>query len=378
MSDLALEHETTEDLYENAPCGYVTTTPEGAIIRANKAFASLLMRSRESLSAGVRLQDLLTPGGRIYHETHVAPLLLMQGEVGEIALELVREDGARVPVLINSVLRTDAKGRPSVVLTTVFDASERRRYENELLRARAQERDAALSLQRGLLVGELPRAANLEVAAAYKPSGAGLEIGGDWFDSFWLEDGATIALVVGDVVGRGVEAAATMAQLRSAVRALATSPHRPAGLLEALDRYARRHQVGYATTLVYAHLTLASGVLRFACAGHPPPLIHPTGEEASFLWEARSVPLAVDWTLDGDRREDACELAPGTTIILYTDGLIERRGEPLDDGLERLRLAVSRRESVATAEAATAIAHTVAEAGQRDDICVLMARLLES
>jgi phosphoserine phosphatase RsbU/P len=378
LSDPALEHETAEDLYENAPCGYVTTTPDGTILRANKSFSSLLKRSRESLSVGIRLQDLLAPGSRIYHETHLAPLLLMQGEVREIALEFVRQDGGRVPVLINSVVRRDAEDNPSVVLMTVFDARERRSYENELLRARTLEREMAHSLQRDLLVGELPRAANLEVAAAYKPSVADLEIGGDWFDSFWLDDGATIAMVVGDVVGRGIGAAATMAQLRSAVRALAAGPHRPAALLEGLDRYARRHQVGYATTLIYAHLTLLSGVLCFACAGHPPPLIRPADEEARFLWDGRSTPLAVEWHGDRSRSEGICEIGPGTTVLLYTDGLVERRGEPLDDGLKRLRQAVSERESAVTTEGAEAIVRAVADSGPRDDICVLMARPLQS
>jgi PAS domain S-box-containing protein len=369
--------ETTEELYENAPCGYLSTTLSGSILRVNKTFADLLGRSRESLRSETRLQDVLAPGGRIYYETHVAPLLSMQGEVREIAFEMVRRDGTRVPVLANAVVRDEREGGTGAVLWTVFDATERRRYEQELLRARSTERQAARALQHSLLSGELPRAENLEVARSYKPALRNQEIGGDWFDSFWLDDGETIALVVGDVVGKGIDAAAAMAQLRSAVRALATTPHRPAALLEALDRYSRRHQVGYAATLLYATLTLANRSFRYACAGHPPPLSCGRARAPRFLWEGRSVPLGVNWgnTVAGGRRDGTYELPPDSTIVLYTDGLIERRTEALDVGLDRLASIASRHAGPPTSTGAEAIVQAMDAGGHHDDVCLLMAHL---
>jgi PAS domain S-box-containing protein len=136
--------EDAEELYEDAPCGYLSTTLDGTICRANRTFLSLSGYGADELR-GRRFYDLLPPGARIYYETHYAPLLQMQGAVRELALELVRSDGTRLPVLVNAALKRDAAGRPQLVRLTVFDASDRRRYERELLQARneAEARAAA-------------------------------------------------------------------------------------------------------------------------------------------------------------------------------------------------------------------------------------------
>ena len=135
------EAETAEELYEEAPCGYLTTRPDGTIVRVNGTFLRWTGHTREAL-VGRRFQDLLTGGGRIYHETHYAPLLRMQGRVREIALDIVRADGSRMPALVNATLKLDAAGEPRLVRTTVFDATDRQRYERELLAARDRERAA--------------------------------------------------------------------------------------------------------------------------------------------------------------------------------------------------------------------------------------------
>jgi serine/threonine-protein kinase RsbW len=139
--------ERAEDLYEDAPCGYLSTLPGGELVRVNRTLLTWTGYSREEL-LGRRFQDLLTPGGRIYHETHYAPLLRMQGSVREIALDLVCADGRRLPVLVNSVLRTDDDDQPLFVRTTVFDATHRREYERELVRARERERAARQRMER--------------------------------------------------------------------------------------------------------------------------------------------------------------------------------------------------------------------------------------
>ena len=135
--------ESAEELYENAPCGYLSTFPDGTIVRINGTILAWTGYQREDLLAGRRFQDLLTPAGKIYYETHYAPLLRMQGFVNEVAFDLVRADGGRLPVLVNSVQKRDAAGEPLLHRTTVFDATDRRRYERELLLARRKAEEAA-------------------------------------------------------------------------------------------------------------------------------------------------------------------------------------------------------------------------------------------
>jgi len=138
-------HEDAEALYEDAPVAYVSTQVDGTIIRANRTLEHWTGFDRAGLIDARRLQDLLAPGARIYYETHYAPLLQMQGSVNEIAVELVRADGGRLPVLLSSSLVLDPDGQPLDVRTTFVDASERRRYERELLRARLDAESRARS-----------------------------------------------------------------------------------------------------------------------------------------------------------------------------------------------------------------------------------------
>src|SRR3954451_21994159 len=137
-----LTPDSAEDLYENAPCGYLSTLPDGRIARVNQTFLTWTGYTRDQLVGQRRFVELLTPGGRIYHETHYAPLLQMQGTVRAIALDVVRADGSRMPVLVNSQLRADSAGGPIGVRHTVFDATDRRRYETELLAARRRAEQA--------------------------------------------------------------------------------------------------------------------------------------------------------------------------------------------------------------------------------------------
>jgi len=135
--DARLVDEDVEELYEEAPCGFLSTSPDGEILRANRTFLELSGYGADEL-AGRRFYDLLPPGAKIYYETHYAPLLQLQGHARELALEVVRSDGRRVPVLVSAVLKRDDEGRPLLVRLTVFDASDRRRYERELLHARSE------------------------------------------------------------------------------------------------------------------------------------------------------------------------------------------------------------------------------------------------
>ncbi len=141
--DAGLLEETAEELYEHAPCGYVSTLPDGTIVKVNRTFLEWTGAARDTLLAGTRLQTLLTIGSRIYYETHYAPLLRMQGFANEIAMELVRQDGRVLPVLVNSRQKRDAAGTPLFNRVTLFDSTDRRRYERELLLARRKAEQVA-------------------------------------------------------------------------------------------------------------------------------------------------------------------------------------------------------------------------------------------
>jgi sigma-B regulation protein RsbU (phosphoserine phosphatase) len=130
------EFEDLEDLYENAPCGYLSLRPNGRIVKVNRTFATWVGHEPEKL-IGMRVLDLLNIAGRIFFETHFAPLLRMQGFFNEVALDLKTKDGGTLPVLVNARERRAADGRHLVTRVTVFDATDRRRYERELLEARA-------------------------------------------------------------------------------------------------------------------------------------------------------------------------------------------------------------------------------------------------
>jgi sigma-B regulation protein RsbU (phosphoserine phosphatase) len=356
-----------EELFEDAPCGYVITAHDGRIERVNRTFEALTGHHRAGLVGIRRFAELLTPGGQIYHETHFSPLLQMQGTVRAIAVEMVRADGTRLAALVNAALGEDS------VRIAIFDATDRRAYERELLEARRREEEIAGELQRSLLSGELPQADGIDIGVVYRPGVRGLEVGGDWYDVFWLEEGGALAFVVGDVVGRGIQAAATMGQLRSAVRALATQQSAPGEVLGALDGYARRHDLGLMATVVYAELDLETDQLCFGCAGHLPPLLMRADAAPELQWEGRSLPLAVGGEL-GRRPQGPATLAPGSTLVLFTDGLIERRGRSLDAGLEALaRLAGEHRELGAT-ELASVLVDGLRDADDLDDVCVLVVR----
>ena len=226
-----------------------------------------------------------------------------------------------------------------------FDAAERalittlaEQCAQALERARLQERshDVALALQQSMLPSALPEVDGLELTARYHPAVESLEVGGDWYDVVALPDGR-VALAVGDVVGRGLRAATTMGQLRSALAALALSTESPALVLDGLERFARQVDGARLATVVYGVLDPAAGTFRYACAGHPPPLVLRPGGGTELLEEGRSPLLcALPAAASGPRPEGTHLLEPGDRLLLYSDGLVERRRESLTAGLRRL------------------------------------------
>ena len=216
--------------------------------------------------------------------------------------------------------------------------------ENVLLHA--VQRDLVHELQASLLTA-LPEPDHLQVVARYAPAARGAQIGGDWYDAFVTDDGCT-NLVVGDVAGHDRSAAVVMAQVRNVLRGVAqalTAP--PATVLSALDRAVQQLAVEGLTTAVVARLEqtpadAARGrrVLRWSSAGHPPPIVVTRDGTARLLEATPDLLLGLD--PEAERHDHTAVLEPGATVLLYTDGLVERRGEDLTDGLERLRAAVGR------------------------------------
>ncbi len=155
--------EDLADLYENAPSGYVSTLLDGTIVKVNERLLGWLGMRRDEVVGTLRFPDLLSGGSRVYHETHLAPLLHMQGEVSGIAVDLRAADGTRLPVLLTSTVRPGGDGRPALIRTILFEAGDRRAYERELLSARRsaeRERERlqhlVAGLQRSLLPAALP------------------------------------------------------------------------------------------------------------------------------------------------------------------------------------------------------------------------------
>jgi anti-sigma regulatory factor (Ser/Thr protein kinase)/putative methionine-R-sulfoxide reductase with GAF domain len=232
-----------------------------------------------------------------------------------------------------------------------------------------EQRRIAETLQRRLLPQELPAIAGLELAARYLPA-AGSSLGGDWYDVFELT-GGRVVLAVGDVVGHGVAAAAVMAQLRTALRAYAIEEHPAAAVVEAVNRMMWEVGPMAMTTLAYLVLDPAEETLELVLAGHPPPLAVGPDGEAAYLPLQGGMALAAAQTTTYDSR--TVPFAAGTMLVLYTDGLVERRGESIDDGLERLRALAGGTEDVASI--CTDIVDRMLPEEPADDVAVIAARL---
>jgi len=343
----ALLDDDPSALYEQAPCGYLSTTPEGSVIKVNETFCALTGYAKEDLVGKRTFPDLLTAGGRIYHETHFAPMLQMHGQVSAIALEIVRADGERVPVLVNAVLERNAEGNPVIVRTALFDATDRREYERELLRAkqRAEESEAraralAHTLQQTLIPPAPPEIPELDVAAAFRPAGSGDEVGGDFYDIFEISAGDW-AVAIGDVCGKGAEAAVVTALARHTIRAAAVNTSRPSEILKVVNEVLLRHDSDRFCTIALMRLRRTDDrwVADVGSAGHPLPLVWNETREPRVVGEAGTL-LGV--LSEAELVDAHLVLRSGDAIILYTDGVTEARAGADFFGEKRLRAALPR------------------------------------
>ncbi|MGW7681696.1 SpoIIE family protein phosphatase [Kribbella sp. NPDC054772] len=232
-----------------------------------------------------------------------------------------------------------------------------------------REHQIAHTLQRSLLPERMPDIPGVAVAVRYVPATADLHVGGDWYDVIQLR-GGLIALVIGDVAGHGLQAAAAMAQLRMAVRAYAVHDPSPVSVMNGLHELARELPVAEMVTLLYVLYDPDSGTIRFTNAGHPPALlIDPEGSR--YLEGGLAPPLGV--LAQRDYSEVTQELRPGATLLLYTDGLVEKRALSIQDGLDRLRAEASGVGSADLDALCDQVLAAVPENGEASDDIALVA-----
>jgi PAS domain S-box-containing protein len=386
VSDVALTHLELDDLLH----ALVGLLPEIAMV---DAAAILLMepdgrRLRVGAVAGLPHEldrDLLIPVG--------------DGLAGRVAAAAEAEGGEPVPAegVLDSALAAAGmhsvlavammvEGRVSGVIVVAravrgeFTAKERSllrligdRAALAIDHARLYKRELGIVevLQRSLLPERLPRLPGVDLAARYLPGGVGSDVGGDWYDAIPLE-GGRIGMALGDVVGHGIGAASLMGQLRNALRAYALEGHSPAQVIARLDRLVQRLEHGRMATLLFMVFEPDLGTVRFASAGHLPPLVVDPDGEARYLHGGRTPPLGV--APEAEHAEATAEIKPGSMLVLYSDGLVEERGEGLDRGLAQLERATVEGPKDPEALCDHVLAQLFAERQPKDDVAVLVLR----
>lgn len=260
-------------------------------------------------------------------------------------------------------------------LVLASDLARRAALAVDNARLYTRERQVAEALQRSLLP-RLPDVPGLELAARYLPSSRVAEIGGDWYDVLMLPDGA-VGLAIGDVMGHDLIAAAAMGQLRSVLRSYAWEGDPAAAVLDRMDRLVQGLHMAQLATAVYARLErddTGLAILRYANAGHLSPLLQEPDGTVRYLEGGHSVLLGAPMT--EERAEAAEALPPGTTVLLYTDGLVERRAAPIDEGLDWLADLVRAHEPTAGPRALNdALLASLADQSLADDVALLAFRV---
>ncbi len=262
---------------------------------------------------------------------------------------------------------------PGRLLSELLPAEEiGRRVGIALENARLYEAqvDVATTLQRSLLPDRLPEVAGLELAARYQTATAHTEAGGDWYEAVEMP-GGTVFLAVGDVVGRGTVAASVMGQLRSAMRAYALAGLRPQAVLEHLSRFAAGIPGAEVSTALCVVIDPGSDRVTYACAGHPHPVVVDGDGSVRILRDGRGPALGVT---DRGYTEAEAEVPAGASLLLFTDGLVERRSEALEVGLERLGAAAAAERAEPAGVLADRVVGALTGPVSSDDVALLVAR----
>ncbi|MCD7441095.1 SpoIIE family protein phosphatase [Streptomyces lincolnensis] len=353
---------------DRVPDALRAADPPGEVARyaADRLVTECVRGGQPVLVARVEAEDL----PRIARSPEAAKLLERAGVHSYLAVPLI----ARGEVLGSLDLKRTRNPVPfsedDVLLAR--ELASRAALQIDNARWYQNARDTALTLQRSLLPSHPPVIGGLEVASRYQPAGATAEVGGDWFDVIPLDGGKT-ALVVGDVMGSGINAAATMGRLRTATTTLASLDLDPARLLEHLDRITEGLDHSIATC-VYAVHDPRLGQCRIANAGHLPPARLRPGHPPELLDLPTGAPLGVGGVAFSTTTVD---LAPGDRLVLYTDGLVETRQHPLDERLDAL-LALLDGPDRPLEEVCDLLLRTLHQPDNSDDVALLIARVQTS
>ena len=348
VTDAALAYLSVEDLLSELlarivevlsvdTAAFLLLEPDGKVLRARAAIGI-----EEEVERGVRIPIGRGFAGPIAAERRA--IAIYDVDHADILNPILREKGIRSLLGVPLLVEDRVIGVLHVGSLTPRRFSEEERDVLQLAGDRAslaidraqlvEERRAAEALQRSLLPGELPRMPGVEIAARYLPA-AGAAAGGDWYDVFQLPAGR-VGLAIGDVVGHGLPAASLMAQLRTGLRAYALDGHPPAAVIERLNRLLDQISPATMTTLAYVVLDPAEESAVMVSAGHVPPLMVEPGLEPAYLAVDQGMALGV--THSARYSEQPLHIPSGSTLLLMTDGVVEKRGESVDEGLERLRL----------------------------------------
>ncbi|MBC9823547.1 SpoIIE family protein phosphatase [Terrabacter sp. MAHUQ-38] len=297
------------------------------------------------------------------------------GGVGTDVLYNIHDVTALVPhlgaALSGSLELGGLQARAAVVAATAV-AEQSQMFDLAL----ETQRQLGIAVQEVMLPAEVPASVTeaVQVAVRYRPASDALQVGGDWYDVADLGQGR-LAVAVGDVVGHGLRAAAVMGQLRSALSALTVADVGPAAAMTALDRVARHSPDATATTAVKVVIDPELDLAIYSNAGHLPPLVLREDGTVHAMDQALGPPLAVTEHIV-TRPLGTATLGKGDTLVMYTDGLVERRGEPLDRGIRRLAAALVRLRGLDVESLAdTLLAELPPHSALRDDIALIVLRL---
>ena len=308
------------------------------------------------------------------------PVILERSEVGVALASLLARGGMQsvlglALILDRQLLGVLYVGRRTTRAFTDDDAAllqlvgDRVALAVDRARLFEQERHIAETLQRSLMPERLPKIPGMDVAVRYLPAGAGMEVGGDWFDMFELGDGRVI-LAMGDVVGRGVRAAALMGKLRTSLEAYAYDGRSPQEVVERLHSFMERQHRAEMATLLYVAIEADRGGAELTNAGHLPMLIRSTDGRARFVGREASPPLGALPYLRFEAVREAIE--PGSVLVLFTDGLVEVRGTSIELRLEELRRAVEIGPSDPEALCANVLEKMLGGEEPHDDVALLI------
>ena len=337
-----------------AAAGLEEEVSQGVRIPVGRGFAG-----RVAASGGPVILD------HVDHTTVLNPILMEKGIRSLLGVPLMAK-GKVIGVLHVGSLTPRRFTSDDASLLQL--AADRAALAVQSLRS-ADDRIAAAALQRSLLPSALPTAPGLQIAARYVP-GSGV-VGGDWYDVFGLPSGE-LGVVIGDVAGSGLQAAVVMGRMRSALRAYALETTDPAEVLARLDRKMHHFEPGALATVLYAVVDPALDRVRIASAGHLPPVVAGPGEAGSLVDMAGGLMIGVDPR--ARRQVTTVKIAHGAVLCLYTDGLVERREHPLDEGLARLcGVVVAKPPEEVCASVMGAL---VGGVPARDDVALLMLRRL--